>query len=116
MLPDGLVASIDASIVEPASAGETVYVDPVAPEIAAQAPPAALHLSHCVVKVTDAPSQVPSPAVRIWPGTAEPATVGGAVFCGGPAPAAFMWTPWSSQREALAGADALADRREAHDL
>ena len=69
--------------VAPTSADCTLYVDAVAPEIAAQLFPAALQRCHaCAYVGWDWVFQEPVVAVSVEPTVGDPEIVGGEVLCG----------------------------------
>src|SRR5262245_41475325 len=82
--PVVFVAVTVTRIVLSLSALTSVYVFWVAFGIGVHAPPDASQRDHAYANVMPVPVHVPSFAVSVWPTTAEPTIVGGAVF-GGPA-------------------------------
>jgi hypothetical protein len=74
---------ISTRIVWPTSSETSLYVERVAPAIAAQSEPPTLHRSQRMRKVIGSvPFQVPPLAVSVWPSCACPSIDGGVTFVG----------------------------------
>jgi hypothetical protein len=83
-LPTEFDASTASLIVDPTSAADTAYVEPVAPPMSAQDAPAVSQRRHrYAYEIGVVPDHVPTSPVSVLPSCGVPAIDGAAVFAGG---------------------------------